>query len=86
MIRSLINEDRGVKLPLTPPGPLTDAYRVALENLVSHPKDLANLARNAHDYAVHFYSWKRKAKKTREIYDWLVRPAGSEAPTPAFFA
>jgi glycosyltransferase involved in cell wall biosynthesis len=55
----------------------------ALEGLVQDPDRVERLGKEAHAHAMRFYPWEHKAKKTLEIYEWLL---GRRPEKPSFWA
>jgi glycosyltransferase involved in cell wall biosynthesis len=80
---TLIGSDRGVKLPLGTKAQLIDSMRVALEAMVRDPAHVKQLGENAHAYAMQYYPWQVKARKTLEIYDWVL---GRRSQKPDFYS
>lgn len=69
---TLIDSDRGVKIAMGNLEELTQRFRKEMEKLVSNPERIAKLGAAAHDHAMTHYAWDAKAKKTLEIYHWVL--------------
>ena len=69
---TLIGEGRGLSLPFKDRESLIEEYVGALERLVKNPEERRSFGAAAHEHAKAYYSWENKAKKTREIYDWIL--------------
>lgn len=69
---SLIDSDRGVKLAIQDKQGITSELTSVLENLVDNPALITKLADNAHKHVMNYYSWEQKAKKTLEVYNWVL--------------
>ncbi len=79
---TLIDSDRGVKVPLGTFEQLVSHYTRELEALVANPERTIALGTAAHHHAMDYYPWDIKAKKTIEIYQWLLNPNTAK---PAFW-
>ena len=69
---TLIDADRGIKVPLGRLEALVKSYTQELEALVQDEARIQALGRAAHHHAIQHYSWDIKAKKTLEIYDYMT--------------
>jgi glycosyltransferase involved in cell wall biosynthesis len=67
----LIDHDRGIKIPLGSRPFIIEELRSSLEGLVSEPEKIKLLGLNAQAYAMAYFVWQKKAKKTFEIYSWI---------------
>ncbi len=76
----LIDEDRGIKLPMAPPDQLRKSFSEALARLAGDPVLLERLKAGARDHAERYYTWQAKADELIRVYDW-VRGRG---PMPRF--
>jgi len=79
---TLIDGSRGIKVPMGDKPTIVKSMTSALETLVNDPDRTARLARAAHDHAVSTYAWDAKARKTVEIYDWVL---GRRQDKPEFW-
>jgi glycosyltransferase involved in cell wall biosynthesis len=70
---TLIDRDRGIKVPMADLSNLVISFQNALEELVVNPLLVEKLALAAHQHALKYYSWSAKAQKTLEIYDWVTK-------------
>lgn len=70
---------RGVCVPLAPFGPLTDAFRAAMEAAARAPEALAVTGAAARDHAARAYPWAVKAQRTVDVYHAILR---GESPAP----
>jgi glycosyltransferase involved in cell wall biosynthesis len=78
---TLIDADRGVKVPLGNRQQLTQNFADALERLVADDSEIDRLGTAAHEHAMSFYTWDAKAKKTLEVYRWVL----GRGPQPNFW-
>jgi glycosyltransferase involved in cell wall biosynthesis len=69
---TLIDSNRGVKVPIGNINDLITNFTVELEKLVNDPQKVAKLGMSAHQHALNYYSWDAKAIKTVQIYDWIL--------------
>ncbi len=69
---TLIGRDRGIKIPLESGERLTQNLGKALELLVADEQTTILMGRAAHEHAMRYYSWDAKARKTIEVYDWML--------------
>ena len=68
---TIINEERGLKVPLGSREEITASYQTAMENLVEKPDELVAIRKKAREFALENFTWAAKVKKTIEIYKWL---------------
>lgn len=68
----LVDNNSGIKLKLNNKDKITDEMIVELESLVTDSDRLANLSNNAYHHVMNFYSWDAKAKKTIDVYKWIL--------------
>jgi glycosyltransferase involved in cell wall biosynthesis len=80
---TLIDADRGLKVPLGAKQELVERFQLALESLVANPERIEQLGAAAHRHAMEFYDWDVKARKTIEVYDWVL---GSSTTKPDFWS
>lgn len=78
---TLIDVDRGIKLPVGPYDQLRAGFGEALARLAVDNDLIACLGAAAKEHAQAYYTWDRKADSLLRIYDW-VRTGG---PKPSFF-
>lgn len=69
---TLVEPDRGIKIPLGDFKHLVKCFREELEQLVTDPDRVSRLGVPAHHHAITYYSWEAKARKTLEIYKWVT--------------
>jgi glycosyltransferase involved in cell wall biosynthesis len=79
---TLVQPDRGVKIPMADLNHLVLRFTEELEHLVKDPDRVAHLGRAAHHHAITYYSWDAKARKTLEIYNWVT---GRQQVKPDFW-
>jgi glycosyltransferase involved in cell wall biosynthesis len=77
----LVTPERGVRVPLGNKDELVARFATELAALVENPARVKALGAAARDYALRCYSWEAKAKKTVEVYRWVLR---QRAEKPAF--
>lgn len=80
--KGLITEDTGIKVPLGSKDDLVERYVKELEALVDAPERCAALGARAHAVATELYTWDRKARKTIEVYEWVL---GRRRDRPNFY-
>jgi len=68
---TLIDSDRGVKIPMGDIDFLVTEFRHQLQELVENPERITRLGNAAYQHAIENYSWDRKAQKLVEIYQWI---------------
>jgi glycosyltransferase involved in cell wall biosynthesis len=69
----LIVEERGIKVPLAGLDELVVKFREALEGLVADPDRVRQIGRAANGHALSTYPWAQKARKTLQIYEWILK-------------
>lgn len=69
---TLIGPDRGVKVPLGNRERIRQEFAEALERLVLDDEAIMRLGAAARDHALRFYTWDAKARKTIEVYEWVL--------------
>ena len=77
----LIDETRGIKVPLAAKQALVEGFRGALEGLARDAAARARLGSNAHAYALREYAWSAKAAKIERVYEWVL---GRNPARPTF--
>jgi glycosyltransferase involved in cell wall biosynthesis len=80
---ALVTDDTGVRVPLGSKEELVARFRTALEGLAGDRARIPRLARAAHERALRRFSWDVKARKTIEVYEWVL---GRRASPPTFEA
>lgn len=78
---TLIDADRGVKVPLGSREQITREFADALERLVVDDKLITRLGAAARAHALRYYTWDAKARKTIEVYSWAL----GRGPRPNFW-
>jgi glycosyltransferase involved in cell wall biosynthesis len=79
---TLVSPGTGVKVALADKESLVTSFRTELEGLVSDPARCLKLGAAAHEHAMAHYTWDQKAKKTLQIYDWVL---GKRQDRPDFW-
>jgi glycosyltransferase involved in cell wall biosynthesis len=69
---TLIGADRGLKVPIGNRDQIAYDLGSALERLVADELTSIRLGDAARKYAMKFYTWDAKARKTVEVYNWAV--------------
>ncbi|MBV8884983.1 MAG: glycosyltransferase family 4 protein [Chroococcidiopsidaceae cyanobacterium CP_BM_RX_35] len=69
---SLIDSNRGVKVPMGNRDALITSFREELEKLVNDSNKVEQLGKAAYLHAMEYYSWDVKAQKMLEIYNWVA--------------
>lgn len=73
----------GVKVPLGNVEQLTASFTQALEALIQDPERIAQLGQAGRTFTERQYNWDKKARKTVEIYNWVL---GRQPEKPDFWA
>jgi glycosyltransferase involved in cell wall biosynthesis len=68
----LLDDGRGVKVPLGSPAALTSDFRAALERLVRTPERVREIGERARQYALSQLSWDVKARSVADLYDRVL--------------
>ena len=68
----IIRDEFGVKIPLGDREHLIQGFKQALERLVLTPDRLRHMGTLASQHAFRHYTWAAKAKKTVEVYRWVL--------------
>lgn len=79
---TLIDADRGVKVPMGSLDELVGHFAREIEALTRDPDRVATLGRNAYDHVKRYYTWEAKALKTLEVYEWVL---DRSRPRPDFW-
>jgi glycosyltransferase involved in cell wall biosynthesis len=74
---------RGIAVPMTDKAALTAGFQRALETLAADPDQRQRLGEAAHNYVKALHTWDAKARKIRQVYDWVL---GRRAERPDFNA
>lgn len=78
----LVDQTRGIKLQLADKNEITKQMIIELEKLVSDNLRLKELSNNAYNHVMTFYAWQAKAKKSLQVYDWVL---GNSSKKPVFW-
>lgn len=73
----LIDDDRGIKLPMAQPDELRKSFSEALARLARDPVLLERLRTAARRHAEQYYTWQAKADYMIRIYNW-ARSGGTK--------
>ena len=77
----LVREDCGVRVPIGDKAALAAAFGERLGSLAEDRELVERLGQAAHARAVSRFSWAAKARKTLEVYDWVL---GRRRERPTF--
>lgn len=69
---ALVDNHRGVVLPLGNKEAIIAGLGTSLARLVSDPSKVLQLGREASRHVFQFYTWEAKAQKTIEVYNWVM--------------
>ncbi len=72
----LIDDDRGRKVPMGTREEMTAAFTRELTALVDNDEELERLGKAAREHAHELYSFEAKARKTVEVYEWVLGRRG----------
>jgi glycosyltransferase involved in cell wall biosynthesis len=78
---TLINADRGLRVPIGPKAEMTQGFTRALEDLAAHPERIAPMGQAAADHVLKHYTWDAKARDIVEIYRWILKER-KDRPVP----
>jgi glycosyltransferase involved in cell wall biosynthesis len=78
---TLIDSDRGIKIPLGNKEELVRKFGEALVHLVADEQTTVRLGVAARQHAMRFYSWEAKARKMLTVYEWVL----GRGPRPFFW-
>jgi glycosyltransferase involved in cell wall biosynthesis len=79
---TLIDADRGIKLPVAPHNELRTSFGEALARLAGDDDAIASLGDAARRHAQTFYTWERKADSLIRVYEWAL----GRGSKPNFFS
>jgi glycosyltransferase involved in cell wall biosynthesis len=79
---TLIDDDRGIKLPIAPYAALRASFGEALARLASDDALITRLGDAARVHAQQHYTWQAKADVLIAVYDWVL----GHGSKPSFFA
>jgi glycosyltransferase involved in cell wall biosynthesis len=79
---TLVNHDRGIKLPVALYEELRASFGQALARLAADDDLLAKLGEAARAYAELYYTWAAKSERLLLVYNWVR----GDGPKPDFFA
>ncbi len=74
----LIEDERGLKVPLDTLEIIVTKFTQKLEHLVQNPEQVERLGSQAYEYAMKYFPWDVKAKKTLNIYNWITARQGQK--------
>lgn len=69
---TLVEPERGVKIPMGNLEHLVSRFTEELEQLVKNPDRVARLGAEAHHHTMNYYAWDVKAQKMSQIYKWVL--------------
>ena len=69
---NLVGNDRGVRIPLSPPAEMTTVFKAALEQLADNPAIIRQLGENARTWAMQTLPWEERARRIIEVYRWVT--------------
>ncbi len=69
---TLVSNNCGIKIPLGTAENICSQFQNELERLVSDPERAQKMGIAANKHAMTYYTWDAKARKTLEIYSWLI--------------
>lgn len=68
-----VPDDCGIRVTLNEVRQLQKDFQRELEKLVQAPEQVKKMGKQARLFTQRFYDWQWKGKKTREIYDWVLK-------------
>lgn len=78
---TLVDAERGIKVPLGNKEQLISGFGRALERLVADEQTSVRLGSAARQHAMRFYTWDAKARKMLAVYEWVF----GRGPRPDFW-
>jgi glycosyltransferase involved in cell wall biosynthesis len=69
---TLVDNSRGTKVPLSNRKALTKSFGNALVRIANEEGMADRLGASAREYAMSFYTWDAKARKTVSVYEWVL--------------
>jgi len=79
---TLISDERGVRVPLGNFEQLAQRFGEVLATLVQDEERITRLGLAAREHVMQFYTWEAKAKKTVDVYNWVL----GRGPRPDFWS
>lgn len=76
----LVTEQTGCRVRMGNRQQIIERFRAELSHLASDPADVDAKSARAMSRARQQFSWDAKAAQVREVYDWLIDPAGRPKP------
>jgi glycosyltransferase involved in cell wall biosynthesis len=85
---NLIDDTRGLRVPLDTKDEIVSSMAAGLEKLVQQPEKLAHLGATAQRYVETYYTWDARARFFVEVYKWVLgkrpdKPVFPDTLTPA---
>ncbi len=68
-----VRDNSGIRVKLNSATKLAEDFQSALEYLIDKPEIIERMGKCARAFTQQFYDWEWKAKKTLEIYDWVLK-------------
>ncbi|HVQ24059.1 MAG TPA: glycosyltransferase family 4 protein [Planctomycetota bacterium] len=78
----LVDETRGVRLPLGSKDELTRSCARALEELAAHPERLPALGAAGSRHVLSRYTWDAKARGVVQVYEWVLKRRAARPTIP----
>jgi len=76
----LLDDESGIRVPLSTRDDHVDSFRAAMERLAENDTDRLQMGRAARERAVKYLTWDGRGRRIAEIYDWVL---GQRADKPA---
>lgn len=80
---TLVADNCGIKIPMGTAENISSIFQNELERLVKNPELIQQMGTEASNHAMTYYTWDVKARKTLEIYHWLI---GKQKHKPDYWA
>jgi glycosyltransferase involved in cell wall biosynthesis len=75
----LVTERSGFLVPMGDRQQIIERFRAVLADLAEHPETIESLSEGAYRRAREQFTWEIKARRTMQVYDWVLNP-GSAKP------
>ncbi len=79
---NLVDDTRGLRVPLGTKDELVSRLAAGLEQLVQQPERLARLGATAQSYVETYYTWDARARFIVEVYKWVLGKRGDKPVFP----
>ncbi|TDX22238.1 glycosyltransferase family 4 protein [Rhodovulum visakhapatnamense] len=78
----LVRPETGYKVPLGSRDEIVARFRSLLEEIVSDPSALPQMATAARTHALTCFTWDAKARQVAQVYEWVLKGGPRPEPVP----